>query len=171
MKKYKFYSVAIPLFSILELLIPSSAFTEVVITFAILLMVEILCVEYLPLTEEEKVKLKVNYDSAISSNDKISAMKSHRKLNSCGLKEAKSHVDSALAESANVAFAIGEIKDGMAVGWDGVASEDEAIKWAYERSISNNGVHCIMVGESEEDENGYVKYIVIGGSFYRSHDL
>jgi ribosomal protein L7/L12 len=101
MKKVQVYSVAIPLFATLELLMPSAAFTEAVMIFAILLMAEIICVEDLPLSEEERVKLKESYDSAISSNDKVSAMKAYRKLNSCGLKEAKIHVDSVLAENAS----------------------------------------------------------------------
>ncbi|GIC77171.1 hypothetical protein [Moritella sp. F3] len=70
-----------------------------------------------------------------------------------------------------MAFAIGKIKDGLAIGWDSVISEDKAIKEAYERSMLSHDVHCIMVGESEKDENVDVKFIVIGGSFYRSHEL
>lgn len=71
-----------------------------------------------------------------------------------------------------MSFAIGKIVDGMAVGWDPVSTEDEAIKQAYERSIiSDTQVHCIMEGASEDDENSEIAYLVIGGAFYKPHDL
>jgi len=70
-----------------------------------------------------------------------------------------------------MSFAIGRIVDGMAVGWEPAETQDKAIKQAYERSISDTQVHCIMVGESEDDENGEIAYLVMGGAFYKPHDL
>lgn len=68
-------------------------------------------------------------------------------------------------------LALGIIVGGVAVGWEPVDTEESAIKLAYERSMSDTQVHCIMTGESEYDENVSIVYLVIGGAFYKPHDL
>lgn len=69
-------------------------------------------------------------------------------------------------------YAIGVLFNGMAQGWDPVRDEEDAIKQAYEKSIEDPSVvNCIMTGESEQDEDGTIAYLVIGGNFYKPHDL
>jgi ribosomal protein L7/L12 len=99
MKKVQIYSIGLVIFAWLEILMPDSAFTEALMVTALLLIAEIISVEDLPLTEEAKIQLKEDYDSAVSHNDKIKAIKAYRKLHNCGIKEAKINVENILAES------------------------------------------------------------------------
>ncbi|MDL4860751.1 hypothetical protein NPJ88_000240 [Halomonas elongata] len=50
-------------------------------------------------------------------------------------------------------------------------SEEEAIKQAHTRSIESPVTQCIMIGSGPEDEHGEVEYLVVGGEFYKRHDL
>ncbi|MFM4785455.1 hypothetical protein ACEUCV_15725 [Aeromonas veronii] len=68
-------------------------------------------------------------------------------------------------------YALGIITNGMAEGWQPVSSEEVAIKEACWLSLQNSLTHCIMLGKGEDDENGEVVYLVIGGEFYKRHDL
>jgi ribosomal protein L7/L12 len=98
MKKVQIYALGLVGFAWLEILMPDSAFTEALMVTALLLIAEILSVEDLPLTEEEKIQLKEDYDNAISHNDKVKAIKAYRKLKGCGIKKAKIHVENILTE-------------------------------------------------------------------------
>ncbi len=72
----------------------------------------------------------------------------------------------------NKKYAIGVLVGGMAQGWEPVLDEEDAIKQAYEKSIEDPSVvNCIMTGESEQAEDGNIAYLVIGGNFYKPHDL
>lgn len=50
-------------------------------------------------------------------------------------------------------------------------SEAEAIKQAYSRSIESRETQCIMLGTGYDDESGQVEFLVVGGEFYKRHDL
>ncbi len=67
--------------------------------------------------------------------------------------------------------AIGVLINGMAEGWEPATNEEEAIKEAYSRSMEDSLTHCIMSGIDSSDENAKIVYLVVGGSFYKSHDL
>ena len=99
MKKLNTYSIGLVIFAWLEILIPDYAFTEAFMVTALLFIAEIIYVEELPLTEEAKTQLKEDYDTAISQNDKTKAIKAYRKLNGCGIKEAKINVQNVLTEN------------------------------------------------------------------------
>jgi ribosomal protein L7/L12 len=98
MKKVQIYSIGLVIFAWLEILMPASAFTEALMVTVLLLIAEIISVEDLPLAEEAKIQLKEDFDNAISHNDKVKAIKAYRKLNDCGIKEAKIHVENILTE-------------------------------------------------------------------------
>jgi len=80
-------------------------------------------------------------------------------------------VDHSALNMSEKKYALGVIVDGMAKGWQPVSSEVEAIKLAYDRSLEDTFTHCIMLGKDEDDENGQVVYLVVGGEFYKRHDL
>lgn len=68
-------------------------------------------------------------------------------------------------------YALGTLVNGMAVGWHAMPSEDEAIKQAHSRSIESPETQCIIFGSGQDDEDAKVEYLVVGGEFYKCHEL
>tara|TARA_R110002051_G_scaffold324937_1_gene424693 strand:+ start:3857 stop:4078 length:222 start_codon:yes stop_codon:yes gene_type:complete len=68
-------------------------------------------------------------------------------------------------------YALGALVNGLAEGWHHMPSEAEAIKQSYERSMEHSTTQCIMLGTGENDEDAQVEYLVVGGNFYKRHDL
>lgn len=69
-------------------------------------------------------------------------------------------------------YALGVLnQNGMAVGWHPMPSEEEAIKQAHTRSMESSAPQCIMFGAGQDDEDGQVEFLVVGGEFFKRHDL
>ncbi len=69
-------------------------------------------------------------------------------------------------------YALGVLdQNGMAVGWHPMSSKEEAIKQAHTRSMESSAPQCIMLGAGVDDEDGQVEFLVVGGEFYKRHDL
>lgn len=79
-----------------------------------------------------------------------------------------------MAQGENMAYrhyALGKLVNGMAEGWHPMPNEAEAIKQAHSRSIESTDTQCIMLGTGNDDEDGQVEFLVVGGEFYKRHDL
>lgn len=69
-------------------------------------------------------------------------------------------------------YALGLLdQSGMAVGWCPMPNVEEAIKQAHIRSMESSAPQCIMFGAGQDDEDGQVEFLVVGGEFYKRHDL
>ena len=71
-------------------------------------------------------------------------------------------------------YALGVLVDGVATGWQPISSENEAIeamKQAHTRSMESSLTQCVMLGTGEDDEDAEVVFLVVGGEFYKRHDL
>ena len=68
-------------------------------------------------------------------------------------------------------YALGVLVDGFATGWQPISSENEAIKQAHTRSMESSLTQCVMLGTGEDDEDAEVVFLVVGGEFYKRHDL
>lgn len=70
-----------------------------------------------------------------------------------------------------MAFALAVMIDGIATGWDEVNSKEQAVKVAYERSMTDCRPQYVLSGKGPQDEDANVEYLVVGGNFYVPHDL
>ena len=69
-------------------------------------------------------------------------------------------------------YALGVLdQNGMAEGWHPMSSQEEAIKQAHTRSMESSAPQCIMLGAGADDEDSEVVFLVVGGEFYKRHDL
>lgn len=124
-------------------------------------------------SEQDKRDWATGYMMA-SQSTYVNNNKDH--FTDCHFDDAKEIVENAINKNnsklpATKEYALGELENGIAKGWHRMPTEGEAIKAACDRSLEHSTTQCIMLGYGEDDDDAQVVFLVIGGHFYKPHDL